>query len=170
MSELACRYARALYPLHPNEDDLRRAAGVLTGSQPLWEVLTDPTVAPDGKKRVLGRVLTGTPEPLVHFFDLLCDKGRMSFLPDILEEFHTIALADRGAGHCVMNCVTPPDEDQRRRLAAKLARLHNRSEVELEVRLNPALIGGFTLELDGITYDHSVRGRLKSLERQLEGR
>ena len=170
MSELARRYAQALYPLFPEEGALRTAAGVLTGSPALWGVLTDPTVRPASKRRVLDRVLADAPAELVHFFDVLCDKGRMALLPGVLAEFHALALADRGAALCVMTCVRPPDEAQKRRLAHKLARLHHKSGVELDVRLDPTLVGGFVLDIDGVTYDRSVRGRLKALERQLEGR
>lgn len=170
MNELARRYAQALYPLCPDEGALRSAADVLTGTPALWAALTDPTLRPEAKKRVLGRVLADTQPHLLHFFDLLCDKGRMALLDDMLAEFHVLALAGQGKSRCVMTCVQAPGPDQRQRLRAKLARLHHRSDVELEVRLDPALIGGFTLDIDGVTYDHSVRGRLKALERQMEGR
>lgn len=170
MKELAARYAQALYPLCPEEETLRTAAGILTGSAELWGVCTDPTIRPEAKKRVLARVLADVPEPLLHFFDLLCDKGRMALLPEILEEFHALALAERGMGRCLMTCARVPDPDQRRRLRAKMARLHHKSDVELDIRLDPALIGGFVLEMDGVRYDQSVRGRLTALERRLEGR
>ena len=36
--------------------------------------------------------------------------------------------------------------------------------------MDPSLLGGFTLELEGVTYDKSVRGALAGLTRQLEER
>lgn len=39
-----------------------------------------------------------------------------------------------------------------------------------EIRIDPSLLGGFTLELEGVTYDKSVRGALAGLSRQLEER
>ena len=39
-----------------------------------------------------------------------------------------------------------------------------------DVRMDPSLLGGFTLELEGVTYDKSVRGALAGLTRQLEER
>ena len=36
--------------------------------------------------------------------------------------------------------------------------------------MEPALLGGFTLTIEGVTYDKSVRGALADLKRQLEAR
>lgn len=170
MSELSSRYAQALYEVCPDEPALRAAAGTLTASQALWEALNDPTVRPGEKKRVLSRVLDGTRDEVLHFLSLLCDKGRMDLLPGVLADFHTMALAGRNAAHCVMTCVHEPDEEQKGRLRELLCRLHHKSDVALEVRLDPDLIGGFTLDIEGVTYDRSVRGELRTLERHLEGR
>ena len=41
--------------------------------------------------------------------------------------------------------------------------------MSLEVNIKKRL-GGFTLELEGVTYDKSVRGALAGLTRQLEER
>ena len=51
-----------------------------------------------------------------------------------------------------------------------LCRLHHKQDVEFEVRTDPALLGGFTLEIEGMRYDKSVRGALAGLARQLEER
>lgn len=170
MSELASRYAQALYGLCPDEPALRAASMAITSRRALWEALNDPTIRPAEKKRVLSRVLDGTRDEVLHFLFLLCDKGRVALLPDVLDEFHALALAGRNAAHCVMTCVHEPDEGQKGRLRELLCRLHHKSDVVLEVRLDPDLIGGFTLDMEGVTYDRSVRGELRALERHLEGR
>ena len=50
---------------------------------------------------------------------------------------------------------------------AALCRLHRLKRVELEEQVDPALLGGFRLELQGVTYDKSVRGGLTALARTL---
>ena len=70
-----------------------------------------------------------------------------------------------------MTCARPLTEDQLSRLKETLCRLHRLKKVELEVRVDPALLGGLRLELQGVTYDKSVRGGLDALARTLgEGR
>ena len=55
-------------------------------------------------------------------------------------------------------------------LKKALCRLHHKKDVVFEIRTDPSLLGGFTLEIEGVTYDKSVRGALAGLTRQLEER
>ena len=40
----------------------------------------------------------------------------------------------------------------------------------MDVHVDPALLGGFTLTLEGVTYDKSVRGALEGIRRRMEER
>jgi F0F1-type ATP synthase delta subunit len=44
-----------------------------------------------------------------------------------------------------------------------------RREVELEIGVDTALLGGIVVTMAGRTYDGSVRGRLGALRKQLRG-
>ena len=169
MSELARRYASALYGLFGDEEKLRASASALQSVPELWDALTDPTVRPDAKRRVLARQMdAGEPEELKNFFALLVRRGRVALLPEILREYHGLLLRDKNAAECVMTCVREPDAKQRARIGAALCRLHRKAEVRMEIRLDPSLLGGFILDMEGMTYDRSVRGELRALARHLE--
>lgn len=169
MSELSRRYAQALFETGPEEAALKSSAAVLMGASALWDALKSPVVRPEEKCRVLEAVL-GAGHPLLPFYDLLARKGRMALLPDILSDFHGLVLAARNAAEGVMVCARAPEVEQLRRLEAALCRFQNRAEVRLTVREDPALLGGFRLELGGVTYDYSVKGRLDALGRTLQAR
>lgn len=169
MSELARRYASALYGLFGDEERLCASADALRSVPELWDALTDPTIRPDAKRRVLLRLMdAGEPEELKNFFALLIRRGRMALLPEILSEYHDLALRERNAAECVMSCVREPDAEQQARIKAALCRLHHKAEVQLKIRLDPSLLGGFILNMEGMTYDRSVRGELRALARHLE--
>ena len=167
MSELTRRYAQALYQVCPDEDGLRETAGALMGDAALWEALTSPAVEPEAKSRVLARLPALDGHGLLLRF---ASKGRMALLPAILEDFHGAALADRGCARCVVTCTRAPGEEELGKLRAALCRLHHKKDIQFDVRVNPALLGGFTLDIEGVTYDKSVRGALRRLGRQLEER
>ena len=107
---------------------------------------------------------------LLRFYRLLADKGRMALLPEILEAFHDKTLARRGAARCRLRCVRVPGEEEQEKLRQALCRLHHKQDVVFDVCIDPSLLGGFTLEIEGVTYDKSVRGALAGLTRQLEER
>ncbi len=171
MNELARRYAEALYAVSPDEETLQATAQAMMADAPLWEALCSPAVQAWEKERVLDRlpILDGH-GLLMRFYRLLAEKGRMTLLPDILEAFHDKALAQRGAVRCRLTCVRVPDEAEQEKLKQALCRLHHKADVVFEIRIDPSLLGGFTLELEGVTYDKSVRGALRRLGRQLEER
>lgn len=171
MSELSRRYAEALYSLAPDEASLRSTAGAMMSDAPLWESLRSPAVQAWEKERILSRLpeLEGK-EQLLHFYQLLAEKGRMALLPDILEAFHDLALKSAGAARCRLTCVRVPGDAELQKLRKALCRLHNKRDIEFDVRTDPSLLGGFTLEIEGVTYDKSVRGALAGLARQLEER
>ena len=85
MSELARRYAQALYEVMPDETGLRATAEALMGQSELWAALCAPTVRAEEKKRLLGRL----PEldghgTLLRFYRLLAEKDRMALLRVLL--------------------------------------------------------------------------------------
>lgn len=171
MNELARRYAEALYDLSPDEEALRTTAQAMMADAALWESLRSPAVQAWEKARILARlpVLSGR-SVLLRFYQLLASKGRMALLPDILEAFHDKALAQRGAACCRLTCVRVPGKEEQEKLRQALCRLHHKQDMVFDVRIDPSLLGGFTLEIQGVTYDKSVRGALAGLSRQLEER
>lgn len=171
MNELARRYAEALYDLSPDEEALRTTAQAMMADAALWESLRSPAVQAWEKARILARlpVLSGR-GVLLRFYQLLASKGRMALLPDILEAFHDKALAQRGAARCRLTCVRVPGKEEQEKLRQALCRLHHKQDVVFDVRIDPSLLGGFTLEIQGVTYDKSVRRALAGLTRQLEER
>lgn len=171
MSELSRRYAKALYSLAPDEAALRSTAEAMMADAALWESLRSPAVQAWEKQRILARLpqLEGR-DQLLRFYQLLADKGRMALLPDILDAFHDLSLAGRGAARCRLTCVRVPSAEEQQKLRAAICRLHHKQDIEFDVRTDPTLLGGFTLEIEGVTYDKSVRGALAGLARQLEER
>ena len=67
-----------------------------------------------------------------------------------------------------MTCVRVPDAGRREQIKAALCRLHHKSEVRLIIKTDPGLLGGFILNIEGVTYDRSIRGGLLALARHLE--
>lgn len=171
MSELARRYAQALYEVTPDEAGLRETAEALMGQSQLWAALCAPTVRAEEKKRLLARL----PElerhgTLLRFYRLLAEKNRMALLPEILEAFRALGLREKNTARCVLTCVRAPENEELEQIRKALCRLHHLADVQFEIRTDPSLVGGFILELEGIRYDKSVRGAMAGLSRYLEER
>ena len=166
MTELQRRYARALYDCRPDEDALR--AALETFCPPLRAALENPCVTQEEKQSVLDRVLDGQPPEVLRLMKLLCRNGRLGLLPGIADALHDLILAREGAARGVLRTATTPDPAQVEALSAALARRRGLHRVELLAETDPALLGGFTVELGGVTYDHSLLGSLRALGQALK--
>ena len=171
MSELARRYAEALYEVAPDEESLRATAQAMMADEALWEALRSPAVQAWEKTRILDRlpVLDGR-GLLLNFYRLLAEKGRMALLPEILEAFHALALDRQGTARCRLTCARVPQEEELEKLRKTLCHLHRKKDVVFDIHTQPDLIGGFVLDIEGVTYDKSVQGTLTGMFRQLEER
>ena len=170
MTELIQRYAAALYDLAQTDDmGLTGAAQELLEQKQLWKALTSSAVQVEEKKELIRSAapLAGM-EPLQAFLCLLAEEGHLELFPDILEEVHQLELAADGGAVCVMTCAHKPDQAALDQVRKAVCRLRNLDRVVLQVKIDPELLGGFVLEVQGVTYDRSVKGRLERLAKGLE--
>ena len=171
MRPLEQRYAQALFELTQEEAQFRSDTEFLTGDSSLWKVLCSPCVSTAEKHALLERLLRDKTTPLLlNFYRLLCDRERIFLLPRILTYYHALCLDAEQAAEATLRCARPLAEADREQLSQALCRLHGKNRVELLTRLDPSLIGGFVIQLGDMTYDKSVRGMLRGLQRSLKER
>ena len=85
-------------------------------------------------------------------------------LPAILKSYHLLCLKAENGAQALYHCAREPDPSDLARVGEALKRRHGLSKIEFQVELDPRAAGGaFVLQLQGITYDKSVRGMLQGL-------
>ena len=170
MSEFVTGCAAALYSLEEESGPaLGELLDKLLGDKPLWQALVSPAV-PAGEREELLRsapVLAGR-EELTAFLLMLARENKLEELPDVVRELKRLELAGQGGAVCVMTCARQPDEATLNAVRRGVCKLRNLDRVVLKVQLDPAVLGGFILEVQGVTYDRSVRGRLERLAQGLQ--
>jgi F-type H+-transporting ATPase subunit delta len=175
ISAAARRYARALFSLAQEAQrvpevrrELEQLAELLAASSELGRALFSP-LHPLAERRALLRALAlrlGTSDLLRNFYSFLVDQRRLVAFPAIRQEF--ARLADTAAGRARASVVTaaPLRDEQRERLRRALA-LRTGQEIELEVRVDPELIGGAIATVGGLLFDGSLRQQLAQLRTTL---
>ena len=168
MSTPAFRYAAALYRTGCPVERLCETADYLTDSPPLWEALCSPVVEVREKTAVLARLPSFTEDVrLQHFYALLAEKGRFPLLPDIVEEYQRLERKQKGEGLCRLRCARDPGDQALGALARRLCKKYGYQSLTFAIELDPAVLGGVVLEIDGVTYDKSVQGQLHALAQNL---
>ena len=123
---------------------------------------------PLARKRALlrGELAAGPFPPVASLVDLLLRKKRLGLFPAVVEEFEKRVRRWQGLQAAEAVSAVPLTADQRRRLHARLERVTGLT-LELETRVDAALIGGMYVRIGDRVIDHSVRGLLASLQDRL---
>jgi F-type H+-transporting ATPase subunit delta len=171
----ARRYARAIYDLAREQDQVDEWARWLAA---IREVVTDagaravlanPSIAAQRRQQAAVALLGDRVGPHgVNLARLLVTAMRLDELDAIIEEYGR--LADQGAGRIRATATTavPLDQTDADRIKNDLSRKFG-GDVRLELRVDPAIIGGLVLQIGDRVVDASVQSRLRQLRHQLAG-
>ena len=95
------------------------------------------------------------------------DKSRFGALQDSLEKFIELYREYKGIICATAVTAVPMSEELTNRLRDKLAAVTGK-QVELTCEVDPALISGIRLQMNGEQFDSSVRRRLENLRKSIE--
>jgi len=118
--------------------------------------------------RAMLRDATVIPSPLEpdlsRFVALLAKKGRTEYLRRILRTFVDLYCESVGLRHVTLTTAVPSPKLESTVKADLESRLG--CKILLETQVDPALIGGYRLEVDGKMLDATVRRQLQVLRRE----
>jgi F-type H+-transporting ATPase subunit delta len=168
-AQAAMHAAEADGSLDDVEDELFRFARLLEREPALRAALTDPGL-PNDRKSALVRDLLGTrARPITtRLVDLAVTRPREGSLESALEELSALAAQRRSRYVARVRVASPLDAAQERRLASSLARMYGR-QVQLQVDVDPEVLGGVEVRVGDEVVDGTVRHNLDAARRRLAG-
>ena len=172
----ARRYARALLDvaLEKGDTGLRQALDDLgqlyLEHAELRTLLLHPTV-PGEKKTAVIKALLGarSSDLLQRLIALLVQRDRIELLPLIAKAYVRQWNARKGIVEAEAVSARALDESEAKAVSAAAGRAAGGKQVELRRRVDPDLMGGLLLRMEGRVFDGSVRARLRALREQLAG-
>jgi F-type H+-transporting ATPase subunit delta len=171
-SDVAARYARALFDLAVESDalnaieaDLKSLKSMIEASADLRGVLVSPRHTAEDKARSLAAIaeraaLTGTTQK---FLGLLAANRRTGVLPAIIAAFDRLVAARRGRVSAVVTTAVSLSPAQSDSLAAALRSALGK-DPQIESRVDPAILGGVKVRVGSRLYDASLKSKLDSLK------
>jgi F-type H+-transporting ATPase subunit delta len=175
---VAKRYARALFSIaveagSPSFEDvgaeLSRLAHLFHDAG-LASVLGGGALDATARREILDRVVaeTGVAPVVANFLRLLGDHGRLGELEAIDREYRRSSDRELGRVRAKVRTARPLDEDGVRAITRAFEGGAGGS-VLAEVEVDPDLLGGVVVEIQGKVYDGSVRRELERLRASLAG-
>jgi len=166
-AQIAGTYAQSLLELAEQsgiidavETDLEMVASLLTREPSFQAFLASPYFAEQTKRDLIRKVLSESlNRTTLNFLSVVIDHNRGGLLPGMIDRYKQLYRAYRGYRTVSAVVAQPLREDQAARLSQDLAAAMN-AKVDLEVRVDPSIIGGVIFRYGDKMLDNSIRGRL----------
>lgn len=172
----ARRYARAVFDVALAEradldriaQELSDFADLVSQNEALARVLANPAVPPSRKRGVMEQLLARNPvTPVVgRTLLLLADRDRLMLLPKLTEAYRERLMDHHQVVRAQVTTAVALPEERVEALQRGLASVAGR-EVQLDVRIDPSIVGGAVARIGSTVYDGSVTMQLEKLRQQL---
>ena len=174
MTAAAKRYGGSLFELAAEEQlddrilrELDCAAACISAEPSYVRLLSQPSIPRAQRRALLDEAFGPQMHPYtVNFLKILCEEGLIRQLSDCAKEYRTRYNQAHGILEVRAAAAIPLDTDTRRRLRDKLAAVTGR-QIDLTVTMEPELLGGIRLDMDGTRLDGTLRCRLDSIREGL---
>lgn len=173
-TKAAKRYAKAVFEL---AEEQGAAETVATELSRLAAACTDPTVRqilalpllpPKARRGIAEQIAAAFAlHPLTgNFLRVLAENDRLADLVAIERAYRALYDQARGRVHATIRLATPVGQEEIDTLVQALCRLTGKSVIPA-VEIDPDLLGGVVVELEGRVYDASLKTQLHRLEETL---
>ena len=177
MTRTAKIYGDALYELLRDEGEKNRTGRVLGEMEQVKKLFDDnpdylrllctASLSKQERCGLIDQALRGKVEPyLLNFLKILCEQGHLRELGGCAREFRLRYNEDEGILAVTAVTAMPLTQALQEKLIKKLKAATGK-QIDLRCKVDPRVLGGIRLEMDGKQLDGTVKNRIDELRRQL---
>jgi F-type H+-transporting ATPase subunit delta len=168
---VAARYASALFELARDEraldevsGNLERFDGLLKESADLRRLVRSPVFSGTEQAAAVGAILdrAGSTGLAANFIKLTAANRRLFALPDMIRSFRSLVRTSKGIVRAEVRVAERPSDAVIEEIKASLRDVA-RSEVDLDLTVDPSLIGGLVVKIGSRMVDASLRTKLNGI-------
>ena len=174
---MARRYAAALFDValktgHADRagDELIAIARIVGGHAELRTLLATPAVPAATKKDIMTAVIEtggGVSAEVLRLVAMLAERDRLGVLPELQRAYADRLLEYRKVVPAEVVTASPLTDGSRAALTAALGAATG-SQVTLNERVDPAIVGGIIARVGSMVFDGSVTRQLERIRQNLE--
>ena len=171
MTTTSREYAEALFELavqagltKETSEGVETVISALLQTPAYRALLASPAIPKEERLNALDSTFRGKiPDILLAILRMMVSRGHVSALNGMARDYDELARGYRGESIAVVTSAVELKEAETVALRAKLEKKLNR-KVILQCRVNPELIGGIRVEVDGRIIDGSIRNKLEEIK------
>tara|TARA_B100000700_G_C14893598_1_gene783908 strand:- start:52 stop:600 length:549 start_codon:yes stop_codon:yes gene_type:complete len=123
-----------------------------------------PVLEVESKKAVLEKLFSNDLTPsFLNLLKLLADRNRIGLLDSVLERLLELFREQRNIALATVTSASELNEDQQKELLKKVQDLAGTDNLELNLKVDPDLIGGFIVNVGSKVIDASLAGQVRRL-------
>lgn len=174
---LAGRYAAALLELADGQSnldavasDLQNLKEMLEGSEDLRRMIASPVISRADQGKAMAAIMkkAKTGDITSKFVSVVAGNARLSVLPTMIKAFLDELARRRGEMTAFVTAAKALTKKQEDALMATLKKSYG-SEVNLEMSIDPSLLGGLIVRVGSRMVDSSLRTKLHKLKFAMKG-
>lgn len=173
-SLIAVRYAKALFKLAKEKgledqihQDMKKVNEAISISDDLDQFLMSPIQRPSKKKEILISLYNKSIHEISYsFLNLIVDKKRENFIQQIIRDYDTFYKQDKKIKDVIFQTAVKIDSNSIPQIK-KLIEEALGCDIDLTLKEDSKMIGGFLIAVDGKLMDASISHKLKEIKKQL---
>ena len=171
------RYASALFALAQEQRETADVAAALqtfdkmiAESADLQRLVRSPVFSADEQVKAVGALLdrAGIKGIAANFIRLVAAKRRLFVIREMIADFATLWDQARGVTRANVTTAAPLTDDHIAALKEQLKATSGGRDVELNVKLDPSIIGGLIVQLGSRMVDGSLRTKLTAIRNRMK--
>ena len=176
VSGMAGRYATALFELALEEQALDsvtsaldRFDALLAGSPDLQRLVRSPVFTAEEQTRALSAVLekAGMDGLAARFLKVVSSNRRLFAASDMIRGFRTLVAHHNGETSATITVAEQPSDAHLAAIKEALKAV-TKKDVQIEVKVDPSIIGGLVVKLGSRMVDTSLRTKLNAIKHAMK--
>lgn len=173
MNEIASRYASGLYSIAVDEkkvnewqQEIKVVYKLLLENREFLDVLSSAFLSLEEKEKMLDTTLKGVEPNITNLIKLLVRNHRQRYIVDTLQAYNSLANESRGIKEGLIYSTYRLEAKQLENINKKVSEVEGK-EVDLLNIIDPTLIGGVKVVIDGHIYDGSIKSHILKMKESL---
>jgi F-type H+-transporting ATPase subunit delta len=145
-------------------DQAKAVLALWQQSPELREAMASPVLEVEAKKAALEKLFTDQLTPsFVNLLKLLADRQRIGVLDAVLERLLELYREQRNIALATVTSATALSDEQQAELSKKVQAVAGTDKLEINLSVDPDLIGGFVVKVGSKVIDASLAGQVRRL-------
>ena len=174
MTEFGREYGEGLYALCAEEKldqdiltELESLKQIFRENESFVKLLGNMTLSKEERVAIADETFKGqVHEYVLNFIKILVERGAVHEFPECISAYQDCFNRDHQVSVAEVTTARPLTDAQRKQLMNRLKQISGK-EIEIKEKIDPSVMGGVLLNMDGKRYDNTVKSRLTAIKQTM---